>query len=169
VGNRGNGLFAPDLAMTRAQFAVTLHRTFKFDYGDFKFIKAPVVTDYFDDVKPDSWYSEAVLMCAINNIFTVNDRKFKPDEPITRIEAAQAIEKSFQAKKIQVIMIMIWPIYKDMSETETSKVIFVSNTGIMKGWNGFFRPYDKLTRAEAAVALDRTAKIIRENEKKAEK
>jgi len=157
----GNGLFAPERAITRAELAVCLYNAFNLDTGDKKFIKAPSLDDYYDDVKPGKWYSDAVLMCAVNNIFAVDGRSFKPDEPVTRIEAAQAIEKCFTAKKIPVVTIMLWPPYKDLSDAETAKITFVSNTGIMKGCNGYFRPYDKMNRAEAACALDRTVLIIR--------
>lgn len=158
----GNGLFVPDRAITRAELAVCLYNTFKLDTGDKQFIKAPSLEDYYDDAKPGKWYSDAVLMCAVNDIFTVNGRSFKPGDPVTRIEAAQAIEKCFTAKKIPVVTIMLWPVYKDLSDDETTKVVFVSNTGIMKGYNGFFRPYEKMTRAEMACALERTVSIIKQ-------
>lgn len=160
----GNGLFAPDRAITRAELAVCLHNIFKLDTGDKEFVKAPSLDDYYNDVKPGKWYSDAILMCAVNDIFTVTNRSFNPGAPVTRIEAAQAIEKCFTAKKIPVMVIMLWPIYKDLTDAETTKIAFASNTGIMKGYNGYFRPHNRMTRAEAACALDRAVSIIKECE-----
>ncbi len=160
----GNGLFAPDRAITRAELAVCLNNAFKLDTGDKELGEAPSLEDYYDDIQPGKWFSDAVLMCAINDIFPTTNRSFNPGAPVTRIEAAQAIAKCFTAKKIPVTYIMIWPNYKDLTDEETSKIVFASNTGIMKGFNGYFRPYDPMTRAEAACALDRTVSIIKECE-----
>jgi hypothetical protein len=61
-------MFSPDTQVTRAQLGVWLAKTFALDYGQLRFIKAPVAGDYFWDVENDAWYADAVMLCAINDI-----------------------------------------------------------------------------------------------------
>ena len=57
------------------------------------------------------------------------------------------------AKNINVPMILMMPHFndtRDLSNARMNAVVFVHNTGIMKGNEGYFHPYDNLTRAEMA-------------------
>jgi hypothetical protein len=163
MSGTGSGQFMPSRALTRAELAVALCNLFKLDYGDKKFFKAPAVTDYYDDVPDRTWYSNAVMLCAINNIFPGDSRKFEPQAPVTRAEAAQTVAHCFTAKKVPVVTIMMMPQYADtqnLDNQQMSDIAFVTNTGIMKGYNNFFRPQDAMTRAEAACVLLKTAEVL---------
>lgn len=156
------GIFSPLTAVSRAQLAVVLQRTFQFDYGDIRFIKAPQASDYYQDVSNDAWYADALVLCAINDIFRSGDN-FAPDRAVSRLEVAQAIYRSFEAKGISVPMIMMMPIYEDtgnLSADELNAVVFASNTGIMQGEAGFFRPAGELQRAELAKVMARCVKLM---------
>ncbi len=157
----GNGMFLPNRSLTRAELAVVLQKMFDLDYGDVDFIKAPVITDYYDDVPDGAWYTNAVIMMAINQVLPAESREFKPQQPVTRLEIAQAITRCFAVKKIPVITILMMPIYEDTKDlAESQDIAFVTNTGIMKGYNNYFRPHDPLTRAEAACVFVNTANVI---------
>lgn len=157
----GDGRFFPDRSLTRAELAVVLHKMFELDYGDTQSEKDPAIGDYYDDVPDGTWYTGAVMFMAINQILNGDSRQFKPQQPVTRLETAQAIAKCFAVKKIPVITIMMMPIYEDTRDIEGEQAIaFITNTGIMKGNNNYFRPYDPLTRAEAACVFINTAKVI---------
>jgi predicted secreted protein len=139
-----------------------MQRTFQFDYGNKVFIKQPQATDYYADVANDAWYSDALVMCEVNEIFPAGGN-FSPDRPVTRIETAKAIYRSFNAKGISVPMIMMMPVFEDtegLNQTETNAVVFVNNTGIMKGYVNRFRPYDNLTRAELAGVIARCVELV---------
>lgn len=168
VTGQGYKVFSPEGQVSHAQLAAVMVRTFKLDYGNIRFIKQPVATDYYSDVDNQAWYAGDAVMCAINQIFTSpTDRKFNPEMPVTRIEVAVAIKNSFNAKGISVPMIMLMPVYddiKDYTNEQTNAMIFVSNTGIMKGDNKLFRPSDPVTRAEMATILTRCAKLITLNQ-----
>ncbi|MDD2496858.1 MAG: S-layer homology domain-containing protein [Desulfitobacteriaceae bacterium] len=88
------------------------------------------------------------------------DLGFELEEEVSRMEAAKAIKKSFEAKKLSVIMTQMFPIYEDtknLAQEETSALSFVFNTGIMKGrTEGKFCPDDSIKRAELGVILNRT-------------
>ncbi|NLW44069.1 MAG: S-layer homology domain-containing protein [Syntrophomonadaceae bacterium] len=163
MSGAGDGRFYPDRALTRAELAVVLHKLFKLDYGDIQFIKAPEIADYYDDVPEGTWYAEAAMLMAVNKILPGDSREFKPRQPVTRLEVAQAINRCFTVKEIPVVTIMMLPIYEDTRDMEGEQAIaFVTNTGIMKGYNNYFRPHDPLTRAEAACVFVNTAGVIKQ-------
>ena len=82
------------------------------------------------------------------------DLGFELEEEVSRMEAAMAVKKSFEAKKLAVIMTQMFPIYEDtedLAQEETSALSFVFNTRIMKGKaDGKFFPNDSITKAELA-------------------
>ncbi|MGE5403958.1 MAG: S-layer homology domain-containing protein, partial [Candidatus Saccharibacteria bacterium] len=155
--------FGGNRAVTRGEMAFALTKLFNLDYGDIRFIKAPQVSDYYTDVAANSPYAEAIMMCAINNIFESKDRQFKPMAKVTRIEAAIAINRCFQAKKIEVFTTMMFPMYDDtakLTSEESAAMSFVSNSGMMQGDKKRFRLYSPMTRAEAACLFVKTGKVI---------
>lgn len=158
----GELLFAPDEMVTNAQTAVVIQQTFELDYGQIRFIKQPLAADYFDDVENDAWYSDALVMCAINKVFDSQSR-FDPTAEISRIQLAQVIYRSFNAKHISVPMIMSMPVFNDtqnLNQEESNALVFVNNTGIMTGNSGSFRPNDPLKRSELACVLNRITMLM---------
>lgn len=163
ANSQGYHIFAPQGTVTRAQTAAVLVRMFDLDYGDKQFFKQPLASDYYQDVDNQSWYAEAVALCAVNSIFE-DSPHFYPQRDITRLEMAKAIQNCFTAKKISVPMIMMLPVYDDMDSippVDVNAVAFVTNTDIMKGDNGYFRPQDTMTRAELAQVLVNCSKTIK--------
>ena len=73
VNESGFKIFAPEEAVNRYQLAVVLDRVFDLDYGNLRFIKEPVASDYYYDLENDAWYSEAVTMGTINHLFNRMD------------------------------------------------------------------------------------------------
>jgi predicted secreted protein len=162
TNEQGLRLFSPDEIVTRAQLAAVLQYTFQLDYGQIKFIKPPLASDYYPDVDNQAWYANSLVMCAINNIFPASD-SFYPDRPVTRLETAQAICRCFDAKGISVPMILMMPMFEDtgfLSQEELNAVVFVNNTGIMKGEDNCFRPEQNVTRAELAGILSRCIQLL---------
>lgn len=152
----GNGRFQPNQPLTRAQLAVALAKQFQLDYGNIRFIKAPAVRDYYDDVSPDKWYSGAIIICTINKVLPGTERRFRPNDPVTRIEAAQAIATCFAVKGLNPAPAASAKKFIDIEKLgvdDLSDIDFVTEAGIMMGSEGSFRPYDRLSRAETAVLL----------------
>ena len=163
----GQRLFSPQGHVSRAQLAAILTNTFGLDYGTIRFIKEPVASDYYRDVDNNAWYASYVVMGAINQVLPAGDVNFYPDRPATRVEVAQAIYRSFNAKGISVPMIMMMPMFHDtgdLSQEEMNAVVFVNNTGIMRGNDNNFRPGDNLTRAEMAAVVMRCVELVAANE-----
>lgn len=158
----GARIFAPDNLVSNAQLAVVLQRTFQLDYGNIRFIKQPLASDYFKDVEDQAWYSDALVMCAINHVFD-SKTQFNPMGSISRIELAQAIYRSFNAKDINIPMILMMPVFNDtqeLNQEDSNAMVFVNNTGIMTGNNGYFRPSDPVRRAELARVLNRCTQLM---------
>jgi len=139
-----------------------LQRLFQFDYGNMRFVKQPAASDYYRDVSNESWYAEAALVGAINNIFPANGY-FSPDRGVTRLEVAQGVYRSFLARNISVPMIMMMPVFEDttsLTGEEMNAVVFVHNTGILQGEAGFFRPGAPVERWELASLLARCVDLM---------
>lgn len=157
------GKFSPEAFVDRAQLVVCLVRTFDLNLDGLEFVKEPVPSDIFDDVESDLWYSDVSMVAWYNNIFHISDRKFKPFQPVSRIEVASAVANSFAAKKLSVVTTEMWPNYLDLTtltEEQQSAVSFVFNTSIMRYAGSEFKPDEKITRAELAAILNRTLNTL---------
>ncbi|MEN6391696.1 MAG: protease inhibitor I42 family protein [Syntrophomonas sp.] len=159
------GVFAPDMTVSRAQAATVLVNLFGLDWGDKQFVKQPLATDYYTDVSMGDWFAGSLVMCGINQIFP--NGSFYPDQAISRIDMASAIQKSFAAKGISVPMIMMMPVFEDtgtLSNEQLQAIAFVNNTGIMKGQGQMFRPNDSMSRAELAQILCNIKEVLKNQE-----
>ncbi|MGI5920187.1 MAG: DUF3298 and DUF4163 domain-containing protein [Syntrophomonadaceae bacterium] len=165
INESGSRVFSPEENVDRFQLAAILQRAFDLDYGNMRFVKQPAASDYYYDLDEQAWYSEAVALGAINHIFAWQD-EFKGEEAVSRIEVARSIYRAFQAKGINVPMIMLMPMYNDtakLSQEDVNAMVFVSNTGIMKGNDNLFWPYDPIKRAELARVFNQCAELIKMN------
>ena len=165
AGSTEDGLFrifAPENTVNRAQMATVLVRVFQLDgaIGDEK------IGDYYRDVDKDVWYAEAALICAVNQVFAPGDY-FYPQQEVSRLEVARAVQKCFTVKNVSMPMIMMLPVYSDMdklSQEDINALAFVSNTGIMSGDGWYFRPAASIKRAELAKVLNSCASLLALNE-----
>lgn len=159
---RENKVFAPGNTVNRAQLASVLQRILELDFGKLRFAKQPQAGDYYRDVDNQAWYADAVMLCAINQVFDSGDN-FYPERAVTRIEVARAVYRGINAKGLNIPMIMLMPCYQDMkglSQEDTNALVFTSNTGLMKGDNQYWRPHDTVTRAELARVMHGLIRLI---------
>lgn len=156
------GVFAPDMTVSRAQAATVLVNLFDLDWGGKQFVKEPLATDYYTDVSESDWFAGSLAICGINEIFV--NGPFYPNQPISRIDMASAIQKSFDEKGISVPMIMMMPVFQDtgsLTNEQLQAVAFVNNTAIMKGQGQMFRPNDSMSRAELAQILCNIKEVLK--------
>lgn len=151
VSGTEDGLFSPQKSVSKEQFAKMLCLSFSL-----KTPKTSVTT--FLDVSPDRWshpYIEATSEYFLSNSdFGVNE--FRPDSEITRTDVACTISKILGLKADN--RKAIDEKYTDCSfidDTEAYYLAAAEKAEIIKGSDGFLRPYDAITRAEAAVILKR--------------
>lgn len=98
--------------------------------------------------------------------FDVNpDLGYPSDQEVSRMEAALAVHKSFEVKKLSVVTTELFPIFEDTMEltsVESGALSFIFNTGIMKGRDSnYFSPDATLTRAELATILVRSINTLK--------
>lgn len=142
-----DGTFRPDNNVTRAEFMALVN-------GAFGYTNKAAVS--YKDVPADAWYADAVAKAgAAGYISGYEDGAIRPDNPITRAEAATVIMriKGFDADSGAVTKFI------DAGEVPAwsrGAVGAVAGAGIMGGYpDGSFKAQDFITRAEAVVALNK--------------
>ena len=145
----GDGTFGPMKTATRAQFATALACAMGYEAPeDPSTIETP-----FIDVDANDWYAGAVNFCYDEGIISgYEDTTFRPDQTITRQEAAAMLNNAFGleastdvSKFTDAGKIASWA---------TAHVGAVANAELMNGdAAGTFRPTGTLTRAELASIL----------------
>lgn len=142
---KGDGLFAPDAYMTRAEAAQMFYNLL--------LNKDVAITVSFTDVDADAWYAKAVnTLASIGVIKGVGNGLFAPEQNITRAEFITMVMR-------MAVMDTETPnIFPDVAETDWFYPYVVSS--IKYGWiqgrpDGGFHPLDNITRAEAATVINR--------------
>ena len=113
----------------------------------------------FDDVAPDSWYGRAVAWAAAQGpIGGVGEGHFAPEKAMTREQLAALLtallREDLPAKR------MVFADEDAISPWAAASVQQAASLGLMKGKAGaHFAPQAAVTRAEAAVVLNRLMKL----------
>jgi len=142
-----DGTFRPDDNVTRAEFMALVN-------GAFGYTSKAAVS--YKDVPAGAWYADAVAKAgAAGYIGGYGDGTIRPDNPITRAEAATVVmrikglaaDSGAAAKFTDAEAVPAW---------SRGAVGAVAASGIMGGYpGGSFRARDFISRAEAVVALNK--------------
>ena len=142
-----DGTFQPKKATTRAEFASMIANAMGYEAD-------PDAASMFPDVPDTYWGKAAINFCAQNGIINgyKEDGTFRPDQPITRQEAASILRNAF---KLTESSSETFPDDSAISNWAKESVYIVKASGLMKGdaGTGNFRPTDTIIRAEAASIL----------------
>jgi len=155
VEGRGNGIFAPQDNMTKAEAVTLLSRLII----DEKLIKGKVTSD-FADVEAGQWYEPYIGMFEklgfLEFVADTTGYYFEPQKNITRAEFTQllykvaSINNAAASTKLSTV--------PDVPETSKYKpaVSFAISAGIITGYeDGTFRPDNNITRAEVVTMVNR--------------
>lgn len=142
---QGDGTnFYPNNDITRAEMAVIISNLLG--------LKEQAQNNFVD--LEDKWYTEAILKCNAAGIMLGDGNKVRPNDPITRQEAAVLIGKTLAIKEGQ----------GDVEQFNDSKevagwaqgfVTALSELGILKGYDNKIHPSDNISRASVMAMLDR--------------
>ena len=91
VNGIGDGTFAPERSVTRAEFVKMIVEAFEFKGAG---------TAEFDDISGDEWYAEVVLIAANNGIVNGYEGKFSPTDNISCQDAALILRRVAEMKGI---------------------------------------------------------------------
>ncbi|MFC3800400.1 S-layer homology domain-containing protein [Cohnella sp. GCM10012308] len=109
------------------------------------------------------WSENAVRSLAAKHIVTgVDATHYEPSRSITRAEFATILMRAVDWKGEAPAAAGTAQPFKDVAASQyyAEPVAMASALGILSGYDGVFRPNDKITREEAAVALVRAAKYF---------
>jgi len=157
--------FAPDLNMTRSEFAVALHRLLKIEINYFV---APDITKVFNDVKNDDWFANQLIdLVTVNIIDDVGS--FRPNDPITREEMIHYMVNAYNYKfgEAPEFDEDILNSYSDKGEIKEN-LRHDMKTGLGLGLiigrgNNKLQPKGNSTRAEVLTVLKRLLDLLNKN------
>lgn len=140
----GDGSFCPQNNITRAEFAKIIVSAFD--------LKGEGKT--FVDVDETKWYASFISKAADNGIVNGNDKgEFNPESNITREDAIVMLSRTADALNIEYLGIREFYDAGDISLYAKAPVGRFYKNGVIVGNNGYFRPKDNITRAEAAQMI----------------
>jgi len=140
--------FKPNNDITRAEFVKLVNKYFGFTNGE---------SENFIDVNQDAWYYKDVCIGIREGYINgYEDGTFRPNEPISREEAASIV------RNITNLVESGNSKFNDDNEIGSwaKKAVYaLADNKIMSGYkDNTFRPKNKITRAEAVVTLSRVQK-----------
>ncbi|NHN35264.1 S-layer homology domain-containing protein [Paenibacillus agricola] len=148
-------LFAPQAAMSEAQGVQLIVNAFKLNLDLVRFVKEPKATDYFVKANNDSWYANALITAAVNNVELPKD--LDPNASLTREQFTHQLIRAIEAfGKLPLIN----PVVVDISDMDQMNVEYSGsiqraiNYGVIKlSADGKMNPKAEITRADAAEEI----------------
>ncbi|MBO0587210.1 S-layer homology domain-containing protein [Sporosarcina sp. E16_8] len=119
--------------------------------------QAKAADNQFSDVKTH-WAHEEIMYLYNHHIISgYPDGTFKPNEPITRVQAAAMLIKALDIPLTVNTTVQ----FKDVAKTSQYYAVLatVHEKGILRGDNGFMRPGETTTRAQMAAILRRSFEL----------
>ena len=164
----GSGLFHPDKAITRMEFARMLHKALGININYFAAID---IGEFYSDVNNSDAGASALYDLVISGIIDTKD-KFRPSETLKRDEMIHYIMNAFSHfAGSDYAFIEIYHIYADDSNIKSEYSADVQHSSILGLVNGrgdnYLYPRDAATRAEAVTIAGKLAELINKLESKA--
>ena len=136
-------------AMTRAAFTVVLCRFFGWE------LQSPAAGSYADNQDPNAWYYSAVETACANGALTLQEKLFRPNDPITREEMAVMLVRALGYGPIAGLELGLECPFDD-ALTNRGYLTLAYHLGISRGTGErIFSPDTTATREQAVVMLMR--------------
>lgn len=156
MGGFADDTFRPNDQVTRGQLSVILDR----------YLGLSGTGASFSDV-PDTHFAAPSIrrMQGAGLIAGFNDGTFRPNQPVTRADAAVLIDRALPLERDPVHPIVFEDV-PDQAYFEQA-VTTLASLGILTGYeNGSFRPGGLMTRAEFSAVMDRAVRTVEEAEER---
>lgn len=139
-----DGTFRPNEPITRAQMASLLNKIFGWE------AKAE---NSFSDLDGSAWYADAILKANAAGVIQGGDGRVRPEDTITRQEAAVMLYRAFQMEPQAGEA--AFTDQASMASWACEAVSTMAAKGYINGMgDGAFAPLGQLTRAQAATILN---------------
>ncbi|GEM_PF-3364957 len=159
--------FAPNIEITRAEFAALLVRSLGLAIAP----NEAQTTSLFSDISPDAWYAPAVAAAVEANLINgYEDGSFQPNQSISREEIAVIIDRAMRfadtnTKRDQVHVSEILTRFADqadMANWSKPSIAKLVQDGLINGRSeNEFAPQAHTTRAEAVALIERLLKQLK--------
>ncbi|MEL7564242.1 MAG: S-layer homology domain-containing protein [Dehalobacterium sp.] len=155
VNGVADGLFAPNGHVTAAEGIQFIVNALNLNLDLVRFIKEPKATNYFPHSNNNAWYSNTLIIAAVNGLELPTD--LDPSEEWTREEFTYRLIHTMELKG-NLPMIKLNPV--EITDHDQIKVDYEG--AIQRGLvyhvikldgSGNFNPKDKLTRGDAAEQI----------------
>lgn len=145
VSGYPDGTFRPDAQTTRAEF-LTMLATALGDYDKTETYGTPT----FDDVPADAWFANVVAYAQKTSLIKgYEDNTFRPDDNITRAEAAAMVSSAMGLSADATVSS-----FTDVEGWALAHIEALAKLGILSGdGDGTFRPNDNIIRSEAVTIV----------------
>lgn len=157
IGGVGEGLFAPDRDISRAEFAAIMVRALG--------LKPETADNPFNDVPETAWYGDCIKAAYQYGIVSGDKGGwYRPMDTITREQAMTIIARSMKLVGLDVQpgndetekILSQFRDKNDISAYAKTGIAACIKAGIVSGRDaGFIAPRDSITRAEAATIIQR--------------
>ncbi len=149
----GNGDFKPNEPIKRIDVAILLNRLF--NYQEKSTLK-------FSDIPNTSPYAADALKAAAAGIFAGDNGKFRPNDKITRQEAAIVLARAFNLSAPDSGSLSKFKDAGKIASWSRESVGYMVDKGYMSGKSSvLFAPASDLTRAEAVKIVDNIVKDLK--------
>ncbi len=150
INGMGDGTFAPNKTMTRAEFCTITVKALGL---------TPKANDDYSDVKSTDWFAGFVGTASDKGIVTgVGGGKFDPNGTITRQEAATMVARAAKVLKLDTDVddaAEVMALYKDgaqVADWAREALAYCATSGIA-GWSGTLQPTKAILRCEIAQII----------------
>lgn len=159
VNNKANSY------ITRGEFAENLVDQMDLNLDGYRFFKAPLVTDFFDDVSVDDSSANEIMILGYNGLINTSDRKFRSSEILLREEMARTLATLLQHKgSSQLSPSKDLPTINDLGKVDDDVVddikLLVSLKVMNLNKDGNFLPTQGVTPEELRASLKRLSSYI---------
>jgi hypothetical protein len=152
---KGDGAaFHAEKNMTNAEGVQMIVKGMDLSLAAFQFIKEPLASDYFENMRNDVWYSQAFVIAAVNGLELSKD--IDPKAEMTREAFAYHLITAMNLKGEFAFTKMYFQLSdEDQLNPDYNHALQLLLNGRMTELDeeGNFRPKDAITRGEAAVIL----------------
>lgn len=156
INGMGNGTFAPNKTMTRAEFCTITVKALGLE---------PKGNNTFSDVKSSDWFAGYVGTAYDKGIVNgVGGGRFNPNGTITRQEAATMVARAAKAMKMNTAVSDVdeaMDLFSDGTAVESwakEAMAYCATSGIAS-WNGSLQPNKEILRCEIAQMIYNMMKL----------